>query len=64
DYILTIDGNGNISSFNMPNNLFEINFSEVTQIAGTPAPTTESQEKPTVPAETTVQAENSNQEAN
>lgn len=63
DYILTIDGSGNVSSFNMPNNLFEINFSEVTQIAGTPAPATESQEEPTVPAETTVQAENSNQEA-
>lgn len=64
DYILTIDGNGNVSSFNMPNNLFEINFSEVTKIAGTPAPTTESKEEPTVPAATTVQAENSNQEAN
>lgn len=63
DYILAIDGSGNISSFNMPNNLFEINFSEVTQIAGTPAPATESQEEPTVSAETTVQAENSNQEA-
>lgn len=66
DYILTVDGNGNISSFDMPNNLLEINFREVTAIAGAHAPTTESQAQAetTAPTETTVQAENSNQEVN
>lgn len=62
DYILTVDGNGNISSFDMPNNLLEINFKEVSSIAGVPAPTTELPAETTVPTETTVQAENSNQE--
>lgn len=62
DYILTVDGNGNISSFDMPNNLLEINFKEITTIAGTPATTTESTAETTIPAETTVQAENSSQE--
>lgn len=66
DYVLTVDGNGNISSFDMPNNLLEISFKEVTAISGTPAPTAETTETAdtTVQTETTVQAENSNQEVN
>lgn len=62
DYILAVDGNGNISSFDMPNNLLEINFKEVSSIAGAPAQTTELPSEITVPTETTVQEENSNQE--
>lgn len=61
DYILTVDGNGNISSFDMPNNLLEINFKEVSSMTVTPAPTTESMTETTAPAETTVQEENSSQ---
>ncbi len=61
DYILTVDGNGNISSFDMPNNLLEISFKEVTAISGTPAPATESTAETTAPTVTTVQAENSSQ---
>lgn len=67
DYVLIVDGNGNISSFNMPNNLLEMNFSEVQSINGTPAPeteTTEVQEETTAPTETTAQAENNSQEVN
>lgn len=62
DYILTVDGSGNISSFDMPNNLLEINFKDVAQISGTPVTTAETAET-TVTAETTA-AENSSQEAN
>ncbi len=61
DYILTVDGNGNISSFDMPNNLLEISFKEVTTISGTPAPATEPTAETTAPTVTTVQAENSSQ---
>lgn len=61
DYILTVDGNGNISSFDMPNNLLEISFKEVTAISGAPAPATESTAETTAPTGTTVQAENSSQ---
>lgn len=61
DYLLTVDGNGNISSFDMPNNLLEINFRDVAQISGTPVQTTTIAET-TVPTETTA-VENSSQEA-
>ncbi len=61
DYILTVDGNGNISSFDMPNNLLEISFKEVTAISGGEIPSTNSTTETAVPTETTVQAENNSQ---
>lgn len=63
DYVLTVDDSGNISSFDMPNNLLEINFRELTLLSNTPAPSDESTaETITQPPETTVQAESSSQE--
>ncbi|MCM1132321.1 MAG: hypothetical protein NC340_02505 [Ruminococcus flavefaciens] len=58
DYLLTVDGNGNISSFDMPNNLLEINFNDIQAISGSPAPT---EETTAVTAETTTSAESSSQ---
>ncbi len=38
DYSLSIDGNGNIHTFEMPNNLLKISFSDVMQNTAVPSP--------------------------
>lgn len=56
DYTLRVDGNGNISSFEMPNNLLYISFSDVTVNGSVPQPTTEPvTEEATEPATETTQ---------
>ncbi|MDE7363680.1 MAG: hypothetical protein K2N27_02145 [Ruminococcus sp.] len=67
DYVLMLDSNGNIKSFDMPNNLLKIDFSEVKMIQGITAETTTEQETTVTTettAETTVATESSSQEAN
>ncbi|MDE6519738.1 MAG: hypothetical protein K2K91_04660 [Ruminococcus sp.] len=67
DYVLMLDSNGNIKSFDMPNNLLKIDFSEVKMIQGVTAETTTEQATTVTTetiAETTVATESSSQEAN
>ncbi len=52
DYVLTVDSNGYIAAFDMPNNLLEMSFSDLQPVAGAPVSTQES-------AETTVLQETS-----
>lgn len=66
DYVLMLDSNGNIKSFDMPNNLLKIDFSEVKMIQGVTAETTTEQATTVTTetiAETTVATESSSQEA-
>ena len=44
EYLLTVDSNGYIASFDMPNNLLEMSFSDIQPMAGTSAPEQESAE--------------------
>lgn len=59
DYVLTVDSSGYIASFDMPNNLLEISFSDIQPMAGTSSPTQESAETTTAQevAETTTTIE-------
>lgn len=58
DYILTIDSNGNIKSFDMPNNLLEMDFTEVQTIQITTTAETSSMiAETTAPTESSSQAE-------
>lgn len=63
DYVLMLDSSGNIKSFDMPNNLLKIDFSEVKMIQGITTETTTEQETTTTTTETTVVTESSSQEA-
>jgi hypothetical protein len=44
DYILTVDGNGNIAEFEMPNNLLDITFKDVTATKAETEETTSAEE--------------------
>lgn len=63
EYVLMLDSNGNVKSFDMPNNLLKIDFNEVKMIQGMTAETTTEQTITTTTAETTVATESSSQEA-
>lgn len=60
EYVLMLDSDGNVKSFDMPNNLLKIDFSEVKMIQGAAETTTE--QETTVTTETTVATESSSQE--
>lgn len=57
DYVLTVDKQGRIVSFEMPNNKLDMEFENVTSVQAEEAPTEENTESPSEEAGTTVSTE-------